>query len=963
MNKPTVTSTNHLLPFGELSPAQFERLCLWLVEREGYLRPEHLGEAGSEQGRDVIAFRATDTGEQLWYFQCKRYQTISAATLIKEVEKYNKLVTTDPTLKPFGVVFVTNATLSADARKEVSEFCTKHGYESLFWARTELDMLVKKHPAIVTEFFNLTSAAVKEIHLESSGNRSVIIRGDATGATIITGDSNTIGAKSSTSPVPRDRISISRLPVTGSDLFGRDNELQRLDDAWANPDTNIIAFVAWGGVGKTALVNHWLKQRMVRENYRGADRVYAWSFYSQGTSERAASADLFIDQALRWFGDADPTAGSPWDKGERLANYIRQSRTLLILDGLEPLQHPPGPQEGRLKDAELQTLLVELAAQQPGLCVVSTRERIGDLVEFENSSVEQVDLGQLSAKAGAQLLRSLKVKGDDDEFEQAVVEYEGHALALTLLGSYLSDVYAGDIRRRHEIENLEEDVRHGRHAERVMRAYEKWLGESVELAVLRLLGLFDRPADFNSISELRSAPAIPELTEPFQNLKGTQYQQALSKLRRIKLLSEAPANDPNLLDAHPLVRDHFRQRLKVERPDAWCEANNRLYEYLTRTAKEFPDTVEEMSPLFAAVTHGCAAGRHQEVFDIVFQRRIQRGDPPYTIKKLGALGANLAMLSNFYETPWEKLVEGLTDKAKSFLPNAVGLCLRGLGQLQESLQPIQAGLEMAIAMENWKNAAIAAGNLSEPYLALGYLNKAIKLAQQSLELADRSNDEYDRIVNLTILADALYKSGSIEDALAIFRRAEDMQKRQHPQNHFLYSVQGFQYCDLLLGQGQIEEVKGRATVTLQWVTRANLLLDIALDKLSLGRACLLEAQQTNSRDASQAAEFLQNSVKELRQAGQIDFLPLGLLARAELHRLTSDYSRAERDLAEVHRIASRSGMGLHLADYHLESARLNLAQGNQDKAREHWTTASEMIERMGYHRRDKEVNEIAAQLR
>ena len=73
---------------------------------------------------------------------------------------------------------------------------------------------------------------------------------------------------------------------------------------------------------------------MAPEKYRGAERVYCWSFYSQGTSDRAASADLFIDQALRWFGDSVPTAGSPWDKGERLAGYIRQERTLLILDGL-----------------------------------------------------------------------------------------------------------------------------------------------------------------------------------------------------------------------------------------------------------------------------------------------------------------------------------------------------------------------------------------------------------------------------------------------------------------------------------------------------------------------------------------------------------------------------------------------------------------------------------------------------
>jgi hypothetical protein len=41
--------------------------------------------------------------------------------------------------------------------------------------------------------------------------------------------------------------------------------------------------------------------------------------------------------------------GTAWEKGERLAKLIAR-RTLLILDGLEPLQNPPGAQEGRLRD-------------------------------------------------------------------------------------------------------------------------------------------------------------------------------------------------------------------------------------------------------------------------------------------------------------------------------------------------------------------------------------------------------------------------------------------------------------------------------------------------------------------------------------------------------------------------------------------------------------------------------------
>ena len=50
----------------------------------------------------------------------------------------------------------------------------------------------------------------------------------------------------------------------------------------------------------------------------------------------------------------------------------------------------------------MQALLVELAAYQPGLSVISTRERIGDLVEFEDSTVVQQNLEHLSPQAGAQ---------------------------------------------------------------------------------------------------------------------------------------------------------------------------------------------------------------------------------------------------------------------------------------------------------------------------------------------------------------------------------------------------------------------------------------------------------------------------------------------------------------------------------------------------------------------------------
>jgi len=58
-------------------------------------------------------------------------------------------------------------------------------------------------------------------------------------------------------PAPK-KISVARLPVTGSDVFGREDDSAFLDDAWANQDVNVVTIVAWAGVGKSTLVNHWL---------------------------------------------------------------------------------------------------------------------------------------------------------------------------------------------------------------------------------------------------------------------------------------------------------------------------------------------------------------------------------------------------------------------------------------------------------------------------------------------------------------------------------------------------------------------------------------------------------------------------------------------------------------------------------------------------------------------------------
>ena len=445
------------------------------------------------------------------------------------------------------------------------------------------------------------------------------------------------------------KISVARLPVTGSDVFGREEDIAFLDDAWANQQVNVVTIVAWAGVGKSTLVNYWLR-RLAADHYRSAQLVFGWSFYRQGSSGGTSSANEFLDAALNWFGDPDPQIGTAWEKGERLAKLIAHRRILLVLDGLEPLQNPPGPQEGRVRDPSLQALLRELAAFNTGLCVITTRLPVADIADYEGTAAPRRDLEQLSSDAGAQLLQALGVKGHEAELRSASVEFSGHCLALTLLGSYLTDAYNGDIRCRKEVsERLAHDARQGVHARKVMESYQTWFGEGPELSVLRVLGLFDRPVDEKALGALLRPPAIRGLTESLTDLSPTEWRTILARLRRARLLVGEDPHNPGHLDTHPLVYEYYGEQLQRQRMDAWKECNRRLFGHYRTIAPHLPESFRDMEPLFLAVICGCNAGLFREALHEVYIPRIQRGNASFAAKVLGARAALLSVLAHFFE--------------------------------------------------------------------------------------------------------------------------------------------------------------------------------------------------------------------------------------------------------------------------------------------------------------------------
>nr|VFJ58075.1 MAG: hypothetical protein BECKFM1743A_GA0114220_102082 [Candidatus Kentron sp. FM]VFJ60575.1 MAG: hypothetical protein BECKFM1743C_GA0114222_102762 [Candidatus Kentron sp. FM]VFK13792.1 MAG: hypothetical protein BECKFM1743B_GA0114221_102942 [Candidatus Kentron sp. FM] len=508
------------------------------------------------------------------------------------------------------------------------------------------------------------------------------------------------------------------------------------------------------------------------------------------------------------------------------------------------------------------------------------------------------------------------------------------------------------------------------------------------------------------------------------------------------------------------MREFFAAAVERESPEAWRAGHQRLFEYLTTTTTPHrPDTLEGLEPLYQAVAHGCKAGLHEKALDDVYVDRILRGtgyDGFYSTRKLGAFGAGLGAVANFFmDAAWREPSPNLSPSTQAWLLNEAAFLLRALGRLLEALAPMRMGMEMAVEQEDWRNAAIYANHLSQLELTLGWISQAVDDGEQSVTFADKSGNALERMARRIAYADRLHQAGDREQVRALFQAAEEIQAKDQSEYLRLYSLQDFRYCELLLAEAEqaawwtwmkraiagngwavgwtsapgtqpptgaavdapsrsyppygpgivpgtpnaagqefdeliaeCDRVTARATQLFewrklpQWNPAADSILHIALDHLTLARARLYRGllagdlvtgaprppapAQGVARDAIKV--HLTAAVAGLRKSGHSDHLPRGLLTRAWYRAVIRDPAGARADLDEAWEIATGGSMALFQADILLTRARLfgvGAVTGDEEgRAAEGYpwasvaadlTAARRLIEKHGYHRRDREL--------
>ena len=724
---------------------------------------------------------------------------------------------------------------------------------------------------------------------------------------------------------------------------GRVTERRMLTEWFTGGNQPVMALIAFGGMGKSALTWAWLQRDVLglplpghseedaasAEGCHVADEqrpegVLWWSFY-----EREARFASFLDEALAYAsgGQTDPVAiGSPSEKVKALLTLLRQRRILLVLDGFErELRAYEGlnaPYQGDAKEGDDNGCVDPHAGDwlraiasydQPGRVLLTSRLFPKELQGPDSAlaGCRREDLHDLDPEDAVTFFQAERIQGTRAEIGAAIAPYGRHPLSLRLLaGAILKDPrMRGDIRAAEGRTVL--DKLRGKQQHHILQvAYDEM--DELKRDLLSRFAAFRSPMDYEALLHLN----------PFESEE--EFEQALEELesRGLLFIDEGSGR----YDLHPIVRQYAYDRLGDKEG-----VHSQLRDYFDALpAPDKVESVDDLAPVMELYHHTVGAGGYDKAFEL-FRDRL--AEPLYF--RFGAYQKRIELLRALFLDGEARPPRLADESAQAWTLNVLGNSYSLSGQPGRAVPVFKMATELAERFGGKRNVAIGLSNLADDQSKLGELAAAERNLRRRIELSREIKDERSEAIGHQVLGRLLAYEGLFDESAQELEASTEHSRRTDDKQGICLDEGYRALRALLLGDPQAVLEAARQSRELADV-RSNE-RDIIQAKWLLGWAWqALASQETGQRDQhlAEAEEHLTEALTRCRRINLIEVEADILLAWARWRRTKGEPQPARRDAQEALRIARRCEYRLQQADIHNFLARLDLAS-----ARTHAQTA------------------------
>lgn len=242
---------------------------------------------------------------------------------------------------------------------------------------------------------------------------------------------------------PSSSLDLSEVPDPGP-VFGREREHDQVMQLIQRDRCRTVAILGLGGMGKSTLAAHCVRELAREVNGKSVERVLWRSLVNAPpladllpsllqvlSEQRLTEVPTSLDEQLRLF-----------------LGYLRERRILLVLDNLESILAPERAGKYRSGYEIYEQLIHQVATIDHGSCLLLTsRERPHGYASLEGDSqrVQSIQLYGLDDDAGNELLTQRGLHGKSAGKTMLINRYSGNPLALKLVADTVDELFGSDI--------------------------------------------------------------------------------------------------------------------------------------------------------------------------------------------------------------------------------------------------------------------------------------------------------------------------------------------------------------------------------------------------------------------------------------------------------------------------------------------------------------------------------------